>query len=368
MPRFWLVLAATSSVLGMASLDTLAVTTAIPDIQRDFGLSPAEAAWVVAAYVLGLVSVIVPGGRFADTYGRKRLTLVGVNVFLAMSVLCGLAPSAAVLVAARFAQGVGAGLMLPPGRAIIVDAFPKERIGTAFGIGASVSGIAIVAGPTVGGLLTDLLSWRAIFFINVPLGIVALLLVVVYVSESRDPLPRRVDAPGMIAMFILTASIATMLLQLSRWGARSVAVGALLVVAVLGLVGLVAVERKRTDGLVRLDLFRRTEFAYAVGARFALSIAGLSTAFFMLLYMQDVLGYTALQAGAGILPLVGTAIVMATVSGVLVDRFGERPVVFGGLSLVLAGLVVLLFVTRDVGYLYLFVGFLIIIEFNCSLA
>ena len=183
---------------GMIFLDTTIVNVALPSIQRELDVDPGNLIWVVNAYVLALASLIMVGGTLGDRYGRKRLFLIGLTIFTAMSAACALSPNESVLIAARAAQGVGAALVAPLSLSILADAYPPERRTAAIGIWAAVAGLGFGAGPVVGGILVELFSWSAVFWVNVPIGIIGLVLVMTGVRESRNPHARRLDLGGAV--------------------------------------------------------------------------------------------------------------------------------------------------------------------------
>ena len=183
---------------GMILLDNTIVNVALPSIQRELDVDPANLLWVVNAYVLALASLILVGGTLGDRYGRKRVFIVGLAIFTAMSAACALSPNESALIAARAAQGVGAALVAPLSLSILVDAYPPERRTAAIGIWAAAAGLGFGAGPVVGGILVELFSWSAVFWVNVPVGIIGLVLVITGVRESRNPNARRLDLPGAV--------------------------------------------------------------------------------------------------------------------------------------------------------------------------
>lgn len=355
------VLLATSLVMAMASMDTLIVTVAVPDIRHDFAISPLAAAWVIGAYLLTLVVVLIIGGRLADQMGRRRIMLIGIAGFGAASALGAVAPDDTWLVLARGAQGVAAGLMLPPGRAMVVDAFPREEWGRALSVGTSVAGASAIAGPLVGGVLIDTLGWRAVLWVNLPLAALALWITIAYTRESRDPdAPRTFDLPGAALLAGGLAAVVVALLE----GQSGALPPALLVVVVVGglaaLAAFVAHEHATDHPLLELAVLRRPAFLDACAIKALKSFVLLAVLFLMVQFSQDVLRLSALETGLAVIPLAGTAIVTGPVSGWLCDRFGIRRPLLAGLVLLCVGIGLLTRLDASTSYWYLVIGLLVV--------
>ncbi len=347
-------LVATSAILALASLDTVAVNVALPALERDLHAPVREGAWVVAAYLLGLVGLVIVAGRVSDQFGRRRTIVAGTVGFAVSSLLCGLAPDTSVLIAARGLQGISAAFMLAPGRAVLVNAFPRDHWGRALGIGAAVASGAVIAGPMLAGLLTDAASWRWVFLINLPLALVALALVLTKVAESRDrTATRHLDLPGAAVSTLALTSLVLGLLELGGKVGGRVPPAVPLAIGCALLVVFFLIERRAPSPLIELSLLRRRGYALATMVKVASSFTILSLLIVVLLFEQDVLAYSALGAGASVVPLVGTALVAGPLSGVLIDRFGPTGPLFSGLGLMLVGLAVMLGTDAHVGYAYL---------------
>ena len=243
--RRWWTLAAMCFALFMVMLDNTVTNVALPSIQRTFDASLSSLEWTINAYTLSFAVLLVTGGRLGDIFGRRRVFLIGVVIFAAASATIGLAPTAGWLVATRAVQGVGAALMMPGTLSIITNAFPPQERGKAIGTWAGVSAIALAAGPLVGGWLTEDFTWRAIFFINLPVAAVAVAVTLFATHESRDETAtRQVDFPGIAALTIGLTALVLALVEGNAWGWSSPEIIALLVTAVVGLTAFVAIERR----------------------------------------------------------------------------------------------------------------------------
>ena len=342
-----------AAIMGsfVVGLDSTVVNVALPAIEHDLGGGLAGQQWVSNGYLLALAALILVGGSLGDVFGERRVFSLGVLGFGATSLVCALAPSIEVLVAGRVAQGVFGALLAPSALAVIVSAFTGAQRGAAVGSWTAWSGIAAVVGPLVGGQLIDAASWRWIFAINVPF--VATTLVLVAAAVPRRPRATNrppVDWPGGVLSFIGLAGPTLALIRqpASGWSAPDVVIPGL--VGVLFLVLFLAREARTPHPMLPLALFARRNFA-AGNAQTLAMYAGLSILFFYLvLFLQQVAGYTALQAGLATLP---TTIVMFTLSkraGMLADRIGPRLFMGGGPLLAAAGLLLLLRLDADVDY------------------
>jgi EmrB/QacA subfamily drug resistance transporter len=334
--RRWWTLAAMCFALFMVMLDNTVVNVALPSIQKDFGASLSALEWTVNAYTLTFAVLLVTGGRLGDLFGRRRMFLFGVVAFAAASATIGFAPSDNWLVASRALQGVGAAFMMPGSLSILTHAFPAEERGKAIGTWAGVSAIALAAGPLVGGWLTEEVSWRAIFFLNLPVAVGAVIVTLFAAEESRDETAdRRVDVPGIVALTAGLAGLVLGLVESNSWGWGSPRVIGLFAVAVLSLGAFVAIERRARTPIVDFEALRSKGFLGANLVAFTISFAMLATFFFLALYMQNVMGLSPLEAGVRFLPATLVIVVMGPIAGRLTDRIGPRPLMTAGL-LVLA--------------------------------
>ena len=331
----WATLAALTLVTFLLLLDDTAVGVAMPAIQRELGLDLGAQAWVINAYTLTLAALTLPAGRLADRYGRRRVFLTGLAVFVAASLAAGLALSGAMLISARAVQGVGAALIAPASLAIIAATFPGKLRGAAIGLWAGVSASALGLGPLFGAIVSDNLGWAWIFWLNVPLGVGAWLLVRAVVGESRAPdAARTLDVAGA---GLSAAALLTLLLALSRgndvgWAAPGTV--ALFAGAAACLVLFVWHETRAREPLLDPSWFRDRSFAGA-NVQILLSTSVMCSLFFFLaLYVQTVLGHTALEAGLSLLPLTVTIVAVGPLAGRLAGRIGARlPVTLGMLLL-----------------------------------
>ncbi|HYP54836.1 MAG TPA: MFS transporter [Solirubrobacterales bacterium] len=359
--RKWWTLGAMCFALFMIMLDNTVVNVALPSIQRDLGSSLSGLEWTVNGYTLSFAVLLATGGRLGDIFGRRLVFMVGVVVFAGSSATAGLAPDIDFLVASRVLQGIGAALMMPATLSIVTDAFPPSERGKAMGTWAGVSALALAVGPVVGGLLTEHVSWRAIFYLNIPVAAGAIVAALFAVRESRDTsVGREVDYAGVV---VLTAALTALVLALvegNAWGWGSPAIVALLAGAVLGLVAFVAVELRVRVPMVEFHFFSDRNFLGAVVVALIVSFAMLGVFFFLALYMQNILGYSPLEAGVRFLPSTLMIVGVAPVAGRLADRFGARWLIAAGLTIVAASLWSFSHIAVDSSYGDLLPGFMLL--------
>ena len=333
--RKWWTLAAVAFGLFMIMLDNTVVNVALPSIRKDLGIGISELEWIVNAYALTFGVLMLSGGKLADLYGRRRIFIVGLAIFTVASLACGLASSAEILIAARTVQGVGAALMNPATLSIIMATFPPRQRGTAIGIWAGVSALALAFGPLVGGLLTEHISWNWIFFINVPIGVLAVVAARVFVTESRDTSrEQRLDLPGLIASGVGLFALTYGLIQTNHYPWTSPLVLLMFAVAAVSLAAFLLLERYQRIPMLDLSLFRNATFA---GANIVMLLTGLAmfgVFFFNSLFVQNILGFSAVQAGATFLPMTVLIVLVAPAAGRLADRFGARWLMGIGMGLV----------------------------------
>src|SRR4051794_19309498 len=362
--RRWWTLAAMCFALFMIMLDNTVVNVALPSIQKDLGASIGGLEWTVNAYTLTFAVLLVTGGRLGDLFGRRRMFLFGVVTFAASSAFIGLAQSEAWLVSGRALQGIGAAFMMPGTLSIIANSFPPEERGKAIGTWAGVSAMALAIGPVVGGFLVEHVSWQSIFFLNLPVAALAVVVTLAAAPESRDETVERfVDIPGVATLSIGLAALVLALVEGNAWGWGSPAILALFGVAAVGLVGFVLTERRVRVPMVDFSFFRSRSFLGANVVAFIVSFAMLAMFFFLALYLQNVRGYTPLQAGVRFLPSTLVIIVVGPIAGRLTDRIGPRPLMTFGLLLASGSLLWQSFLTVDTTYGFL-VGAFVLMGFG----
>jgi EmrB/QacA subfamily drug resistance transporter len=349
--RKWWTLAAMCFALFMIMLDNTVVNVALPSIQRDLHASISSLEWTVNAYTLTFAVLLVTGGRMGDIFGRRTIFLGGVIVFALSSAFIGFAPSQEILVAGRAVQGIGAAFMMPGTLSIISDAFPPQERGRAIGMWAGVSGLALAIGPVVGGALTEYVSWRAIFFLNLPVAAGAVAVTLFAARNSRDEtVDRSVDFPGIAALSVGLTGLILALIEGNSWGWSSPRIVGLFAAAVIGTIAFVLIETHRRVPMVDFSFFKSRTFAGANLVAIVISFAMLAQFFFMALYMQNILGFSALQAGVRFLPSTLMIILIAPIAGRLSDRIGPKPLIMAGLSILALSLFLQSQITVHSGY------------------
>jgi EmrB/QacA subfamily drug resistance transporter len=325
--------------LFMVMLDNTVVNVALPSIRRELDAGLSGLALVVDAYILVFASLLLTAGSLGDRFGRRRVFRAGLVVFTVSSALCGLAPSLPALVAGRVLQAVGAAALLPSSLAILTAAFPdpRERV-QAIGLWSGVSAMALAAGPVVGGLLTDGLGWRWVFYVNLPVGVTAFVVAGRVVAESRDPGVSRLDLPGLLLGSLGLGAVTLGLIESNQRGWGSPPIIGLLAAGVLLLAGFVAVEARRRRPMVSPRFFRDRAFATANLVVLLAGFALLGFVFFNTLYFQAVQGWSPLEAGLRSLPNTLAVVVCAPLGGRLASRYGYRVPVGAGLLLAAAAL------------------------------
>jgi EmrB/QacA subfamily drug resistance transporter len=333
----WWVLATMTGALSMIMIDQTVVSVALPTMEKDLGLSAAGVQWVVNAYLLVLAVLVALGGRIADLLGAGRTFRWGSGLFVVASALCGLAGGEFGIIAARGLQGVGAAMMVPSTGALLINAFPPAERGKAMGIYSGVSMVFLALGPLVGGLLTQGVSWRAVFFINLPIG--ALLLIAArFTLPTRPARKGAIDWPGIPLLIGGLGSLVLGLMQGQSWGWTSPTVIALLAASAVLVPLFLWWETRATAPLIQLSLYRKQNFGadsvILAGVQFALTGASV----FGAVWSQQVLGFSAIHAGVAMLPLTIPLLFTAPVAGRFYDRLGPRPLLVAGSLLIGAGL------------------------------
>jgi EmrB/QacA subfamily drug resistance transporter len=333
--RKWLTLVAVAFGLFMIMLDNTVVNVALPSIQGDLGISISELEWVVNAYALTFGVLLLSGGKLADMLGRRRIFIVGLVIFTVSSFFCGFANSATLLIGARVVQGVGAALMNPATLSIITATFPPRQRGTAIGIWAGVSALALAIGPLVGGIITEHINWSWVFYINIPVGILAIFAARAFIDESKDESKeQRLDLPGLVTSAAGLFALTYALIESNDRGWGSTFVLSLFAIAVLFLAAFVLLEMHQRLPMLDLGLFRNLTFAAANTVMFLIGLAMFGVFFFVSLFVQNVLLYSPIQAGATFLPMTMLIILVAPNAGRLADKLGPRAMMVPGLILV----------------------------------
>jgi EmrB/QacA subfamily drug resistance transporter len=351
--RRWWTLAAVAFGLFMIMLDNTVVNVALPSIRSDLGIGLSELEWVVTGYALTFASLMLIGGKLADAYGRRRLFVIGIAVFTLASLWCGLAGSGEELIAARVVQGVGAALMSPATLSIITATFPPRQRGTAIGIWAGVSALALAIGPLVGGLLTEHLSWHWIFFVNVPVGALGIVASYLLIDESRDETHVSLDLPGLATSALGLFALTYGLIESNTYGWGSTRIVGAFVVSAVSLTAFVVIERMRSSPMLDLGLFRNRTYVGANVGVLLVALAMFGVFFFVSLYLQTILGYSPVEAGAAFLPMTLLIIVVAPIGGRVADHVGSRWLMVTGMVLLAVHLTLFSRVDESTSYLAL---------------
>jgi EmrB/QacA subfamily drug resistance transporter len=349
-----------SMSLLIVGLDITIINVALPSIGREFGTSVSGLQWTVDAYSLVMASFLMLSGSMADRIGRKRTFMAGLVVFTTGSLLCSVAPSLTCLVIFRMIQGAGGSMLNPVAMSIITNIFtnPKERA-QAVGVWGGVVGISIALGPVVGGLLVGSVGWRSIFWINLPVGLAAILLTWKFTPESRAPKPRRIDGVGQVMVIVLLASLTYGIIEVPNRGWNSPAIVGAFALSAAALIGLLLWEPRRDEPLIDLRFFRSAPFSGAA----VIAISAMATLggflFLNTLYLQEVRGLSPIQAGLCTLPMALMALIFPPISGRIVGTRGSRiPLLIGGLGLT-TGCLALSTIGRSTPFAFLFASYVV---------
>jgi EmrB/QacA subfamily drug resistance transporter len=355
----WWTLTAVCLGTFMLLLDITVVNVALPDIQLALNSSFSDLQWIVDAYALTLAAFLLTAGSLADMYGRRRLYLVGLVIFTCASVLCGFAASTLMLQLSRALQGIGGAIMFAVSLALLADSFRGKDRGVAFGVWGAVTGLAVAIGPLLGGILTSGISWRWIFFVNAPIGIVAIVIGITKVTESRAAKAARPDWPGFA---IFTAALSSLVYGLIESNQRSITdslvLGCLVAAAVL-LALFVVVELRTAQPMFDMTLFRLPTFTGGAVAAFGLSASIFAMLLYLVLYVQDILGYSPLATGLRLMVLSGGILVTSTVAGRLTERVPVRLLIGPGLIVVGVGLLLMRGLDAGSSWTHLIPGMLV---------
>jgi EmrB/QacA subfamily drug resistance transporter len=338
----WLVLIAMTGSLSMIMLDQTVVTVALPSMGRDLGLSAGGQQWVVNAYVLAVAALVALGGKLGDKLGGVTTFRIGVAVFFVASMGCGLAPTGVLgepwIIAARILQGAGAALMVPVSAAIVMGAFSLAERGRAMALYAGISQVFLAVGPLLGGALTESVSWRTVFWLNVPVGLAALVMVHIAKPVNTRRAGISIRTRSVVALVLGVAMTVLSVQQASTWGWTSPATLATLAVGLVLTAWFVLAQVRSTDPLVDVRLFARRAFLGNVVVLGLVQFGMLAAILYSSIYLQDLLGMSPMMAGLGVLPLILALAAAAQIGGRWYDRAGVRPPVLTGLAVSVVGL------------------------------
>lgn len=354
--QHWSTFLAATAATALIFFDETAVATALPMMQSHLGLSLSGTQWVVNAYVLGLASLLAFGGRLGDVFGHRLVFVVGMSLYTVASLAAGAANSELALLTARGAQGVGAALASPNALALISTSYPPQRRGKAIGLMLGISAVFLVVGPVIGGAITDSLGWRWVLWIAAPLSLGAVALAFVRPDFSRPAHRSPLEVTGMALFIVALGSLTLAIMQANTWGWSSTQVTLLLAAAVIAGALFVVHERATQDPLVDPGLIRNPRFAVACAVGFAMRFSVIGPLVFLVLFLQLVLGWSALMAGVGILPAVVPAALLAPVSGSITDRRGPKPMMLVGVATMLIAILALIVVASTRAYAWLIPG------------
>jgi EmrB/QacA subfamily drug resistance transporter len=356
----WWTLAAVAIGIFMLLLDITIVNVALPDIQRQLHASISDLQWVIDAYALSLAALLLTAGSLADLLGRRIVFATGIAIFTVGSLLCGVAQSPLFLSLARAGQGVGGSIMFATSLALLAQAFRGSDRGIAFGVFGAITGIAVAVGPVLGGAITSGFSWRWIFFVNIPIGVLASALTLLRVEESRDPNASRLDWLGFVSFSSALGLLVYGLIESSThsWGSGRV-VGSL-AAALLLLLVFVGLELRQRRPMFDLSLLRNPTFLGGLGSGFAISASAFSMITFLVLYLQNVLGFSAIGTGVRLLAFSGALFVTAGVAGRLTAKVPTRLLIGPGFVLIGTGLLLMRGISSISGWTHLLPGLIVV--------
>src|SRR5580692_2470024 len=355
----WWTLAAVCLGTFMLLLDVTIVNVALPDIQAALHSSFSGLQWVVDAYALSLAALLLTAGSLADLYGRRLMYIVGLIIFTLGSALCGAAVNTLMLQLSRGLQGVGGAIMFAVSLALLADAFRGKDRGVAFGVWGTVTGLAVAIGPLLGGILTSGLSWRWIFFVNAPIGVFAVVVTIMRVTESRAQQASRPDWAGFGLFTVALASLIYGLIESNEKSFTNSLVLTCFAVAAVLLIAFVLVELRIAHPMFDLNLFRLPTFSGGLVAAFGLSASIFSMLLYLVLYLQDILGYSALGTGVRLMVISGGILITATLSGRVSSHVPVRLLIGPGLLLVGVGLLLMRGLSADSSWTHLLPGFIL---------
>ena len=330
----WWTLGAVAFGLFMIMLDNTIVNVALPAIEHSLHMSISSLEWIVTAYALTFAALLITGGKLGDMFGRRKMFIVGLVVFTLASLACGLAPSAGFLIGARAVQGIGAALMNPATLSIITATFPPKERGQAIGIWAGVSALALAIGPLLGGLIVDNINWHWIFYVNVPVGVVGIVVSYFFIKESRDTSHEQsIDLPGLVTSGAALLALSYALIEGNNHGWTSPEILGLFVGAAVLLAAFILLELRQRLPMLDLSLFKIGSFVGANLVAMLVSLGMFGVFFYISLYVQNILGYSPTKAGAIFLPMTVLIILVAPIAGKLSDRVGSRWLMGAGMGI-----------------------------------
>jgi DHA2 family methylenomycin A resistance protein-like MFS transporter len=345
----------------IAQIDTSVVNLAVKEIGASLDAGVTALQWVLDAYNLVYASLLLTAGTLADLYGRRRVFALGIALFTLGSLICGLAPNAAVLVAGRAVAGLGAALEIPTSLAILTVAYPDARQrNQALGVWASCNGLAFIIGPTLGGVLVQSVGWRSIFLLIVPLCVLALALTAKSVPESKDPTGRRLDLPGQALAIAALGSLSLAVIEGPRWGWESSASIAAFAISLAGAVSFLRRQRGSAGALVPLAMFRNRVFSASLGIAAGMTFGMYAMLFLMPLYLQVGRGAGALLAGIELLPMSVSFVIVSQLSGKFANAYGPRVPMTLGMAMMGTGLFMLALIALDDSLVLIEVALLVI--------
>ncbi|MEZ0366532.1 MFS transporter [Mycobacterium sp. pUA109] len=356
---WWTLLAVSLGVI-MVGLDASVVAIANPRIAADLHASLSDLQWITDAYMLALASLLIFGGKLGDRFGRRAMFFIGVVGFAVTSVGIGVVGTVGGVIALRTLQGVFGALLMPATLAIIRATFPPEKLNTAVGIWGAASGVSIAAGPIVGGLLVEHVSWESVFYINAPIGAAALLLGVLAVVESRSDGEHRLDVPGIATLSGGLFLIVFGLIKGQSWGWLAPGTLAVIAAGLAAVAVFVVIELRTAEPLLPMRLFANRSLSIGTAVVVIDFFALFGAVFFLSLYLQNVQGFSPVETGVRTLPLSVALMVTAPLSGVITEKFGPRPAMAIGLAAVAVGLFSLAFLHADSGYAALWPAFVLL--------
>jgi EmrB/QacA subfamily drug resistance transporter len=359
MERKWWTLLVVCIATFMLLLDITIVNVALPDIARSLGASFTQIQWVIDAYALTLAAALLTAGTLSDILGRRLIFTIGLILFSITSLLCALAPTAGFLIGARAGQGIGGSIMFATALALIAQEFHGRERGMALGIWAATISAAAAIGPLIGGLLTEGFGWSSIFYVNVPIGLAAAVLTVLYVAESKNPAGQKVDWIGTVTFTVSLFLLVYAIIRGNQLGWGSTEIVALFVGAAVAMILFLIAEMRQKHAMLDLTLFRKPAFAGVSIAVFALSASMFAMFLYLTLYLQTDLGLSPLQTGLRFLPVTVLSFFVAVISGNLSGRIPVRILVGTGLLLVGIGLLMMRGLTPESNWTALLGGFIV---------